>query len=317
MTVRKSLRLLLRLASWVESSDSARPVEQRRASAAASPLQMRTVMRRARGPLSITDHQVELGDRTITVRVYRSPGPQQRPAHVFLHGGAFWLGSVAEYGPLCRWYALKAGCVVVSVDYRLAPESPYPAAVEDAYAALRWVFDQAEMLGVDARAISIGGVSAGGGIAAATAIVARDRGGPALRFQLLEIPVTDLTLSQPSTQEFAEGFLLTRAELCEGYGFYVPDPGRRTDPYASPLLAADLKGLPPAFILTAECDPLRDEGEAYGRRLEGAGVPVRVHRASGHVHGSTYLTRFMPSARAALAATTAALAEGLATKELR
>jgi acetyl esterase len=206
---------------------------------------------------------------------------------------------------------LKAGCVVVSVEYRLAPESPYPGPVEDSYAALTWTADNADRLGIDPARIGVGGVSAGGGLAAATALMARDRGGPQLKFQLLEIPVTDTTLSQPSVEEFATGYGLTRAELSEGYGFYLPDDTQAHEPYASPLLADDLSGLPSAFVLTCECDPLRDEGEAYAARLRAAGVDATLYRAAGHIHGSTYMTRFLPSARAALAATTAALANGL------
>ncbi|MET1007281.1 MAG: alpha/beta hydrolase, partial [Propionibacteriaceae bacterium] len=234
------------------------------------------------------------------------------PVHLFLHGGSFWLGSVAEYEPLCRWYAATVGCVVVSVEYRLAPEFPYPTAVEDCYAALCWVAEHAEELEIDGDRVSVGGVSAGGNLAAVVSLLARDRGGPPIVLQVLEIPVTDLTMSQPSVDEFAEGHFLTKASLQEAYGFYLSDPRSASDPYASPLLAADLAGLPPAFVLTCECDPLRDEGEAYARRLSEAGGTVQGYRVPGHVHGSLYLTRFLPSARRAVASTCAALTSAYA-----
>jgi acetyl esterase len=156
---------------------------------------------------------------------------------------------------------------------------------------------QADVLQVDAKRVAVGGVSVGAGMAVVVAMMARDRGGPRLIFQLLEIPVTDLTGSQASMATFASGYLCTRAELLEGYAFYVPDPAQRSDPYASPLLAPDLSGLPPAMVLTCEYDPLRDEGEAMAARLREAGSSTRLVRAKGHVHSSTYTQRLRSARR--------------------
>jgi acetyl esterase len=281
---------------------------ERRAAEANSALSMRTLTRAPRaGKVLSSNHVVSVQGGEITVRLYRPDTGNALPVHVFIHGGSFWKGSIDEYDPLCRWYASSVGCAVASVEYRLPPEHPYPTPPEDCYAALCWVVEHATALGLDASRVSIGGVSAGGALAAAVTLMARDRGGPSIIFQLLEIPVTDTTLSQPSIEAFGTGYLLTRAELAEGYGFYLSDPAQAREPYASPLLSEDLSGLPPAFIMTAEYDPLRDEGEAYARRLQESGVPVRLRRYEGHLHGSIYITRLMPSAREAIADAVAAL----------
>ena len=310
MAVRPFLRVLLWLNDKFGAEDPDKTLAERRAAEANSALSMRTLTRRPRANLvTVSDYPVPVENGEIKIRLYRSRGDAPLPGHVFIHGGSFWKGSVDEYDPLCRWYAASVGCAVASVEYRLPPEYPYPTPPEDCYAALCWVAQNAGMLGVDASRISVGGVSAGGALAAAVTMMARDRAGPSLVFQLLEIPVTDTTLSQPSMATFATGYLLTRAELVEGYGFYLSDPAQAQEAYASPLLAKDLTGLPPAFVMTAEYDPLRDEGEAYARRLKEAGVPVRLRRYAGHLHGSIYITRWMPSARKASADACAALRE--------
>jgi len=245
--------------------------------------------------VTATNRMIEVRGGTIPVRAYRPKGAGLLPAHVFAHGGAFFAGSIGELDRLCGEYARDARCAVFSVGYRLAPEHRWPTAVEDVYTVLEWVAARANDLDVDGERLSIGGASAGGEVAAAVALMARDRGGPALRFQLLETPVLDLTMSLPSMEHFASGYLLSRAWLRRGYECYVPDEAQRREPYASPLLAEDLSGLPPTFVLTAEFDPLRDEGEAYARRLRESGVPVETVRARGHVHGSIYSS--MRSAR--------------------
>jgi acetyl esterase/lipase len=267
---------------------------------------MANVTRPGRGPLAVEDHAVRLEGRDVRVRSYRPaaiPGPL--PAHVLVHGGAYWAGSVESHDPLCAWYARSVPCRVFSVGYRLAPEHPYPAGLEDCYAALLWVAEHAAALGVDPERLSVGGVSAGGGLAAALALLARDRSGPALRLQLLEIPMLDPGMGQRSLDTYAEGFGLSRADVAAGWRHYLPDGA--PDAYAGVFAAEDLSGLPPAAVLTAGCDPLRDEGEAYAVRLRTSGVPVSTHRAHGHVHSSHYLTRFLPSARRAVAWTTDAL----------
>lgn len=311
MAVRPLLRVLIWLNDAFGADNPHAALAERRAAEAKSPLSMRTLTQTPRaGQVSGSDHVISVHGGEITIRLYRpdtANALKALPVHVFIHGGSFWKGSVDEYDPLCRWYAFSVGCAVASVEYRLPPEYPYPTPPEDCYAALCWVVENATSLGLDASRVSVGGVSAGGALAAAVALMARDRGGPSINFQLLEIPVTDTTLSQPSTETFGVGYLLTRAELVEGYGFYLSDPAQAHEPYASPLLAADLSGLPPALIMTAEYDPLRDEGEAYARRLQESGVPTQLRRYEGHVHGSIYITRWMPSAGKAIADAVAAL----------
>lgn len=284
-------------------------VVERRAEDERSPLSMRNVTRPGRGPLAISDHLVPAAGGPVRVRQYRPQdvtGPSG--AHVLIHGGSFWAGSVESYEPLCAWYARTVPCQVFSVDYRLAPEHPYPAGLDDCYAALEWVAEHAVGLGVDGSRLSVGGVSAGAGLAAAVALAARDRSGPTLRLQLLEIPVVDPSMSQRSLDTYGHGFGLSRDDVATGWRYYLPDDvgGGEPDVYAAPF-AADLAGLPPAAVLTAGCDPLRDEGEAYAERLRAAGVPVATYRAHGHVHSSHYLTRFLPSARRAVGWSTDAL----------
>jgi acetyl esterase len=248
---------------------------------------------------SQADHQVPVDGGEITVRVYVPEGTAPFPCHLYIHGGGFWLGNLEMSDDFCRAVAVGADCVVVSVDYRLAPEVRFPVPAEDCYAALRWVVDHADELGVDASRISVGGGSAGGNLSAVTALIARDRGGPALVFQVLEIPVTDLTMSSPSVQENGEGYLLTRNAMAQYHDYYLGPDGDAKDPYASPLFADDLTGLPPALVMTAEFDPLRDEGEAYAARLEEAGVPVTLTRWAGQFHGSQMMGKLIPDEAAA------------------
>jgi acetyl esterase len=221
----------------------------------------------------------------IPVRIYRPEGRAPFPALVYFHGGGWVIGSLETHDGSCRDLANRTGCVVVSVDYRLAPESRFPAAAEDCYAATQWVAAHAGELGIDAARIGVGGDSAGGNLAAVVALMARDRRGPALRHQLLIYPVTDADFSRPSYRENAEGYLLTTKAMEWFWGHYVPDVAKRVDPYAAPLRATELAGLPPAFVLTAEYDPLRDEGEAYARRLQHSGVPTVLKRYDGAIHG--------------------------------
>lgn len=310
MAVRVALRPMLALTNAFERPKRDLTVAQRRTASTRGPRQMRWVTARGRGRVQTSDHTVPVAGSDIVVRIYRPAGQADTTrlaAHLYLHGGSFWLGSVAEYDPICRYYASAASCAVVSVDYRLAPEHRFPTALEDGYAALTWLVEHAAELGVDPQRISVGGFSAGAGLAAGIALLARDRGGPRIVGQLLESPVLDLTLSTDSMAEFGCGYSLTRDSLAEAYAFYLGPDGDADDPYASPLLAPDLTGLPPAYVQTCEYDPLRDEGEAYAARLAAAGVPVHQHRARGHLHGSIYLTRLLPSARAAVERTAAAL----------
>jgi acetyl esterase len=246
---------------------------------------------------NIEDRRVPVTDGDIGVRVYTPFGHGPFPAHVYLHGGGFWIGTLDSFDRSCRHLCSGAECVVVSVDYRLAPEHKFPTAPEDCYAALLWTVEHATELGIDAARVSVGGGSAGGNLSAVVALMARDRGGPPLVLEVLDIPVTDLTMSQPSVEENGEGYLLTRSAMEQYRDFYLADPADAKEPYASPLLAPDLSNLPPTLVMTAEFDPLRDEGEAYAARLAEAGVPVTQRRWEGHVHGSCEMTSLVPSAR--------------------
>ncbi len=250
----------------------------------------------ARGPEvhSVTDHDVPVDGGQVVARVYR-PGPEPAlPAHLILHGGGWWQGSIDDYigDAICRQRCSEAHVVVVSLDYRLAPEHPFPTGLNDAYAALRWMEAEARTLGIDPACLSVGGSSAGGNLAAALTRRARDEGGPGLVFQLLEVPVLDLTgkTARDAVRTPVEDAMISA--LMSGVGHYIgDDPIRALDPLVSPLHADDLSGLPPAFILTAEFDPLRVEGERYAERLRAAGVPAKAVRHAGALHGSSMLTR--------------------------
>jgi acetyl esterase len=260
---------------------------------------------------SVEDRRIPGPAGEIPVRIYRPEGRAPFPALVYFHGGGWVIGSVETHDGSCRDLANRIGCVVVSVEYRLAPESRYPAAAEDCFAATKWVAEQAGELGVDAQRIGIGGDSAGGNLTAVVAQMARDRRGPALRHQLLVYPVTDADFSRPSYRENAEGYLLTTKAMEWFWGHYVPDPAQRREPYAAPLRAKDLAGLPPAFVITAEYDPLRDEGEAYAKRLQAAGVPTTLKRYDGAIHGFFAMGLLSQVARDAVDDAVAAVRRGL------
>lgn len=241
----------------------------------------------------------------LTAPASRGGGPL--PALVYLHGGGWVTGSLFSHGHLCRALTLTAGLAVVAVDYRLAPEHPFPAALDDAEAATRWVIDQAAALGTDPARVAVGGDSAGGALAAAVARRLRDQGGPPLAAQLLIYPATDADFDTPSYLACAEGYMLTRAAMVWYWDQYLPDGARRADPDAAPLRAERFEGLPPAVVVTAEYDPLRDEGEAYARRLADAGVPVRLLHYDGMVHGFLRRYRLLDRGRPALEEICAAL----------
>lgn len=246
-----------------------------------------------------TDHRVPVDGGEITVRTYSPGGDGLRPGHVSLHGGGWWMGTLEQWDPACRSLARDVGCVVASVGYRLAPEHRFPVAVEDSYRALCWVVDHAAELRIDPGRLSIGGGSAGGNLAAAVALVARDRHGPDLLAQVLEVPATDLTMSQSSVEENGSMPVFGKADYAACVADYLADPEHAWDPYASPLLATDLSGLPPALVMTAELDVLRDEGEAYARRLGAAGVDVELVRWPGQFHGTQTLDALIPDEAAA------------------
>jgi acetyl esterase len=221
----------------------------------------------------------------IPVRIYSPPG---KPIGilVYFHGGGWVVGDIASHDYVCRALTNAAGCVVVSVDYRLAPEHKFPAGPEDCYAATEWVSKNAASLGSDADHIAVGGDSAGGNLAAVISLMARDRKGPRIRHQMLIYPVTDAAMDTPSYKEFtADGFVLSKLEMEWFWGYYLANKRDGENPYASPSRASNLSNLPPAHIITASHDPLRDEGEAYAELLKKAGNRVKVKRYQGVVHG--------------------------------
>lgn len=250
---------------------------------------------------SVEERTIPGAEGPLAARVYRPRAEAGLPLLVYFHGGGWVIGNLATHDGLCRALANAAGAVVLAVDYRLAPEHKFPAAAEDAYAATRWAAAHAADLGADPTRLAVGGDSAGGNLSAVVTHLARDRGGPALRFQLLIYPATDATMALPSFRENGDGYLLTAADMRWFYGYYLRTPADATDPLASPLHAGRFDGLPPAFVLTAEFDPLRDEGEAYAARLRAAGVPVELRRYDGMIHGFVPMLGALARAREAVA----------------
>ncbi|MEA2757031.1 MAG: acetyl esterase, partial [Aliidongia sp.] len=240
----------------------------------------------------------------IPLRLYRPLGAAPDtvlPTLVYYHGGGWVIGDLDTHDVVCRQLANRAGCAVIAVEYRLAPEHAFPAAVEDAFDALCWVRDQAVTLVVDAERLAVGGDSAGGNLAAVAALIARDAGSPGLRYQLLIYPATDFIGGYESQERLAEGYLLTRANQAWFHAQYLPNRADRTDWRASPLQAPSHADLPPAYVLTAGYDPLSDEGEAYANKLEAAGITVTRRHFAGQIHGFITMGRVIDAAGVALA----------------
>jgi len=251
----------------------------------------------------VRDISIPTPDGGIGARVY-VPADDPPGTIVYYHGGGWVIGSLDDWDAVCRALAVGSGCRVVSVDYRLAPEHRYPAAVADAYAALTWV--AANLAG--GRPLVVAGDSAGGNLAAVAALRARDEQGPAIALQLLVYPVVDHDLTGSSYQEFSNtGLILNLEEMAWFWDTYAPDVAARADPTASPLRAPDLSGLPPAYVVIAGYDPLRDEGLAYAARLEAAGVPVTVVRYDDQLHAFFTMVNLLESADQAVTAAAAAV----------
>jgi acetyl esterase len=232
----------------------------------------------------------------IPLRLYRGLGTdegQPQPALVYFHGGGWVVGDLDSHDQACRALANAARAIVVAVDYRLAPEHKFPAAVDDAIAATRCVGANAQSLGIDAGRLAVGGDSAGGNLAAVVALDARDRDGPPLVFQLLIYPATDMQMNRPSHARHTEQLPLRRPTMQWFVGHYLRDPGDEADWRASPLRAPSFRGLPPALVVTAGFDPLCDEGEAYARALSDAGVPVAHERFDDQIHGFLNMGRIV------------------------
>ena len=266
----------------------------------------------AEEPVAQVDTRVIPGPVQIPVRVYRPSLATDLPALMYFHGGGFVICNLDTHDRLCRSLANASGCAVVSVDYRLAPEHKFPAAVEDAYSATRYIAEHAAEFGIDPTRIAVGGDSAGANLATVVALMARDRRGPALKFQLLIYPVTDFTGHvTESEREYGKGYFLDQ-ELMDWFAdqYFAPETDRH-QPYASPSKASDVRGIPPAFVITGECDPLRDQGEAYADKMRSAGVPVVLKRYEGMIHPFLSLAGIVDAGRAAIKDSAGAVREAL------
>jgi acetyl esterase len=289
--------------------------------AAMTPQQMRDGFRRLAQAVDIKgvpvgqseDGQLPGPGGPLPYRIYRPqhPAAQALPALVFFHGGGGVFGDIDTHDGLCRMLCAESGCAVVSVGYRRAPEHKFPAAVEDSYAATRWVHDHAAGIGLDAQRLAIGGDSAGGGLAAVVCQMAAANHGPRLALQLLFCPVMDMRPRTPSRYALADGYFLNQATMDWMLGHYCSADADLDDPRLSPLRASQFSGLPPAHIHAAEFDPLRDEGEAYARALLQAGVAARYTCHAGMIHHFYAMAGAVPPARAALKAAAGAMREAL------
>jgi len=249
---------------------------------------------------AIEDRCVDGPAGPIPIRVYTPEGVGLLPVLVYFHGCGWVIGDIATHDGICCTLANAAGCLVVSVGYRLAPEHKYPAAAEDAFAATKWVLENAASIGADAERVAVGGDSAGGNLAAVVALMARDQAAFKPMLQVLIYPIVDHNFDTPSYHQNAEGYLLNRATMKWFWQHYLPAEEDGLQPYASPLRTPDLSNLPPALVITAEYDPLRDEGEAYAQRLRDAGVPVTLTRYQGMIHAFFRKTEIFDKARTAV-----------------
>jgi acetyl esterase len=268
-------------------------------------------------PLASTeDRQVAGPAGPVPVRIYTPLGDAPKPLVVFTFGGGFITGSIDIADGAVRQLAADAGAVVVSVGYRLAPEDPFPAGLDDADAVLEWAAAAAPELGADPSFVAVAGDSSGGSLAAALALRSRDRGGPRIAHQLLVYPVLDCDFSRPSYADSADGYFLTRAAMQRFWREYLARDEDRLDPYAAPLQASELAGLPPATIILCFRDPLRSEGEAYARRLADAGVPVTLSIWHDLVHAAFRMGGLTPRARAFVASAGHALRDAYAGRRV-
>lgn len=252
---------------------------------------------------------------SIAVRLYRSNGQGRRPAIVYLHGGGWVLGDLEHSDAVCRKLAVDTGHVVINVDYRLAPEHRYPTAARDSFAAFRWAVEKADVLNIDPGRIAVAGSSAGGNLAAAVTLMAREAGGPRPAAQLLVYPCLDDACDAPSYVGYAEGHIVSTDDMRWYWRQYLDDPSQASESMACPLKAKDLTGLPPALIITAECDPIRDDGERYAARLKQAGVSMTLTRYPGTLHGFFALPGVFAKSTAAVAEASRFLMKTLGGKE--
>ena len=248
----------------------------------------------------VVDRKIPGPDGEIPIRLYYPGGDAPFATLVYFHGGGWVIGDLDTHHGFCHALAKTSGCLVVAVDYRLAPEHRYPAAVEDAYAATTWVAENSELIQADPDRFAVCGDSAGGHLAAVVSLMARDRKGPRIDLQILIYPITDCSFDTPSYEENREGYMLTHDLMKWFWNHFINIESEADDPYVSPLRAESFRDLPPALILTAEYDPLRDEGEAYAEKLQGAGVNVTLTRYPGMIHAFIRMTAQLDKANVAL-----------------
>jgi acetyl esterase len=263
---------------------------------------------------AVTNVVAETQAGAIALRAYRPAGVDAGmplPTLVYFHGGGWVIGDLETHDVLCRQITGEAGMMVVSVDYRLAPEHKFPAAADDAWAATRWIVANAARLGVDSRRLAVGGDSAGGNLAAVVTLMARDAGAPPIAFQVLLYPVTNVGTETQSYRDFSDGYMLTRDSMRWFFDQYLGSGDHAADWRVSPLRAKSLAGLPPALIVTAGFDPLRDEGEAYAKALGAAGVRADYSCYGGMVHGFVPMGRLIDTAHRAVSHIAASLREAL------
>jgi len=263
----------------------------------------------------VRDLTADVPQGSVPLRLYRPLGSDadaMLAVLVFFHGGGWTIGDLDTHDVLCRELANGSGCAVVSIDYRLGPEHRFPAAVIDCFGATRWVHEHARTLGLDAQRLAVGGDSAGGNLAAVVAIAARDAGNLPIRFQLLIYPATDMRRGAPSHETKGQGYLLTQDTLAYFHDHYIDDVAHDLDWRASPLLHTDLRKLPPALVITAGYDPLRDEGLAYSQRLSEAGTRATHICFERQIHGFITMGRVIDEANEAVAICADALGRALA-----
>lgn len=278
-----------------------------------SPTEARKLYKVTRGAVTPEPPQVSEIDNIaapgphgpIPLRYYRPAGVDKKevlPVLIFCHGGGWVIGDLDTHDVVCRTLSNESRCAVVSVDYRMGPEFKFPVAIDDAYAAVKWVVEEAKSLRIDTARVAVGGDSAGGNLAAVVALLARDtKGAPKIAYQLLVYPATNMHMNTESHRKFGEGHLLTRPSMDWFQEQYLNGPDDRDDWRASPLKAKSLAGLPPAYVLIAGNDPLRDEGEAYAMALKAAGVSVVLREFEGQIHGFITLGKVVPQAGQAMA----------------
>ncbi|WP_328399968.1 alpha/beta hydrolase [Nocardia sp. NBC_00403] len=311
-----------RLGTEIQDATEARRILAARPAAAAEPIPVGQVEERlVPGPVGAPELRVRIyrpADSSLDAQSSATDAESDLtgttallPVIVFFHGGGFVICGLDSHDQLCRSMANGVGAIVVSVDYRQAPEHRFPAAAEDAYAALNWVAEHAGTMGGDPARVAVAGDSCGGNLAAATTLMARDRNGPAVTFQLLVYPMLDPARNTMSYRDNAHGYFVTDDHLRWYWEQYLGTDGDADHPYASPLRASDMSGLPPAHIVTAEFDPLRDEGEEYGVRLQEAGVHADVIRYDGQFHGFFSMADSLSDAKEAATVAFSALRRAL------